>query len=123
MSKVKIHKNELAKYFIKDYKYGAIKIGKEKLNRWIDIPEYIELESIETKNGISDSSHSYQLGYLKGLNDAKDELNKMQSQLDNYRFTLEQKYNRVRIVKNNNILEVEDIADTPEGLFITLKAE
>ena len=45
--KIQIHKNELARYFLKDIDQ-AVKIGKEKMRRWIDIPEYLQVEPENT---------------------------------------------------------------------------
>ena len=44
---ITIHKNEIARYFLKDFD-RVTKIGKEKFNRWIDIPEYLQVEPINT---------------------------------------------------------------------------
>lgn len=67
--RVVLHKNELSGYFIEP---GTYKIGEEKMRRWVDVPEYIEVTAIEA--GLSDYSRGYQLGYLKGQDDAKTEI-------------------------------------------------
>ena len=47
MSRVTIHKNEVRKYFIENNNEPH-KIGEEKMRRWIDVPEYLEVEPART---------------------------------------------------------------------------
>jgi hypothetical protein len=39
--KITIHKNEIAKYVVI---HGTYKLGKEKMVRWVDVPEYLQVE-------------------------------------------------------------------------------
>ena len=41
MRKIQIHKNDLRDYFVKR---GNYKLGKEKMVRWVDVPEYIVID-------------------------------------------------------------------------------
>lgn len=41
-NKIQIHKNSLKNYLIKP---GTYKSGKEEMVRWVDIPEYLIIES------------------------------------------------------------------------------
>lgn len=68
---IQIHKNELARYLIKDYP-RAYKLEKERLIRWVDVPEYLIVEAEES--GISSYAQGYQNGYMKGAEDKEREL-------------------------------------------------
>ena len=75
--RVVLHKNELSGYLVIP---GTYKLGEEKLRRWVDVPEYIEVTAVEA--GLSDYSRGYQLGYLKGQDDAKTEF-RIEEKMDN----------------------------------------
>jgi len=40
--KIQIHKNSLKDYFVKK---GTYKLGEEEMVRWVDVPEYLIIES------------------------------------------------------------------------------
>lgn len=41
--KIQIHKNDLKAFFLENCREKT-KIGEERMKRWIDIPEYIQIE-------------------------------------------------------------------------------
>ena len=51
MKTIIIHKNELKRYFLVNWTEKC-KIGKEKMRRWIDVPEYIEIGHQKCKKHI-----------------------------------------------------------------------
>lgn len=67
-NRVTIHKNELKNYFVLP---GTYKLGKEKMNRWVDIPEYIQVQTTETIESLDDVSDrtisDYAFGFQQGV--------------------------------------------------------
>ncbi len=86
--KIQIHKKSLKDYFVKK---GTYKLGEEEMVRWVDVPEYLiiesknadtrEIEKLEdTEQGVrlgdwSSTQHYFNVLIAK-INEIIDEVNK-----------------------------------------------
>jgi hypothetical protein len=72
---------------------------------------------------ISNYAKGFQVGYNKGIFESREIINRLESALKDYKRLLDIKHNTIRIIQGNNLVQLEEINDTPQGLFIKLKNE
>jgi hypothetical protein len=70
---------------------------------------------------ISNYSDGFQTGYIKGITESQQTINNLEDIIKDYKRLLDIKLNTIRITKGDELVEILEILDTPQGLFIKLK--